>query len=1150
MLRPVGGGALRQPVAENVEYVDDPKNAIFLRGAGGIAQPQARDVQRVLRELGILTDPDIQTALLKDDAEAAARALAANPQVVEWLAREAAQRADIRDRIEVDNRRGAKPAGHIPVSEVEYIRAQRMKAQAVILQAAKRGFFADKDGNPRRLDREIQKDLFGDYVGDEKDVAMRDAYVQVKDKIEELQRAGGNTVVLGDVRATLADVGQRRLNDRADRVRARERVTNVENMFAAIGEKDAADLAAELGRALDTWGEEWDRKQAAPGAGAVPPPAGPPFTPPRAPEPPAAPAPPVSIVRPGAPAPEPPAAPTPVEDAQGLVGRLFPDVGEVDRALAEELAQRLGQVFVNDFDDLNDRQKKAAIFDVVEGFERYGLGGDVAERDGRARDDREPMDAIVEYAENLGGVGDGALGRYLGPNADAFFDRDVDQVRDNIVSRDRAERGDVAPKVVADVDLVNRALDGAGLRAIGLRGVLDRYNANPDDVTDDERNNLAQYIDDVARDNVFDPGVQRQLRDVADRIGRKERLNGAPEPVAAPEPAPSPEPETGKLDLPDIDDADIEFVRVRGRIKDDNMDAVWSIKRGDDPDRQKLDGAIDDLDKMIERYNRNGRNDKREQAQRVKDALTGVRDQMDAREQAEREAVTPEGRTQAVENIADAIADRAAELRKNRQRAKAGKIEDAADDLADALDRAEEAHNADNKEDRDAALADADDAAEVFFSEGEDGIGERVKRDIQGNRNRFQADDNRVPPMERQEGVDRVADKWEQVGRDLRAQGAEGRKKRRDFQRYLDEFDEAIDEAEAEHGKNRNKERDQNLNQAERMVEEARQLDPELADVMEEVLAGQRQRILDTPQADELFPDPYLPNRSGDPTFRDRVDGNSPEAVRLREVAAELRGQSLDSISRKVKAGEIPRIKSVKRLNAKGINGVQKLVLDDGSILILKYDKYAGSRGARAEDAGFRLAQGLGLRAPNAVALNPDDPSQERGGMVLMQYTKDLLDPDEIGIEDAQDVQGINGAVYSDLSSYTEQGLREMLGLVLLDTLMMNTDRHSGNWQFAYTADGKLRPVVIDNGFGFSNRLSSARPSGMARPEGRGADSVAKKWLRSIGEDAARAEMEQFLTRIRAHAEKMRVFDDQNDAIVRRAQWALDNLDSMVKGWR
>ena len=657
---------------------------------------------------------------------------------------------------------------------------------------------------------------------------------------------------------------------------------------------------------------------------------------------------------------------------------------------------------------------------------------DTAEQRRRRRAEREPSPAT--------------------PPGERFFDADDRRFIDDMRN---ADFSGLAPENRRALEYMVKAFDAV---------------QNGDDISDDELWAGREGAARMAGVNRGNGALTQAARYENIKDGLEEALRRRGSQVPAPAPAP-PAPK-----LPTIDEADKRFVQVRGRLRAENMDVIDEINAGKIPDREKLEGAIADLDKMIERYNRRGRAEKLGQAQRIKNALEQVLAEADAREQAEREAVTPEGRTQAVENIADAIADRAAELRKNRERAKAKKIEDAADDLADALDRAEEAHNAGNKEDRDAALLDADDAAAVFEAEGENVIGDQVKRDIQGNRNRFSEDDNRVPPMERQEGIDRVADKWEEVGRKLRAEGAAGRKKRREYQDYMDEFDDAIDEAEAENRRKDENARDQNLKNAERMVEQVRQLDPELADVMEEVLAGQRQRILDSSAGGEA-PD---------------VLGDSPRAAAVRALsdaikASGLNMQQLRSAANKTKRGEelLPGFKYVKNqsggINAR--NGTPVVEDADGRRFLIKHDNDYGDlsgNGSRAEEEVARLYRALGFAQPMVLKPHGDSDDPWLRDMFIMEFNTPEMLSEQLGVEivsvgdgDAMPAPGPNAP----------QELKEMfLQAAVANMILAQTDRHGGNYMYAKDRDGNYWPVIIDNGLMMMNAAFGRHFSSTGKP--------------------------------------------------------------------
>ena len=754
----------------------------------------------------------------------------------------------------------------------------------------------------------------------------------------------------------------------------------------------------------------------------------------------------------------------------------------------------------------------------------------------------------MQYAENLGGVGDGELGRYLGPNGEQWFGGGL--VRDNILPRQDVdgigtqERLDVwAMMVEGDIQW------GDGPPNLArVREALEKMQRGENvDGVDAAVAAAAARARAKRKDNAGQPAQAAQYRAIADAIRkagdvppdtaeqrRRRRVEREPSPATPPKPQ-----------LPTISDEDKRFAQVRGRLRAENMDVIDEINAGKIPDREKLEGAIADLDKMIERYNRRGRAEKLGQAQRVKNALEQVLAEAGARDQAEREAVTPEGRTQAVENIADAIADRAAELRKNRERAKAKKIEDAADDLADALDRAEEAHNAGNKEDRDAALFDADDAAAVFEAEGENVIGDQVKRDIQGNRNRFSEDDNRVPPMERQEGIDRVADKWEEVGRRLRAEGAAGRKKRREYQDYMDEFDDAIDEAEAENRRRDENARDQNLKNAERMVEQVRQLDPELADVMEEVLAGQRERILSTDNDVEVA----------------EIDSDSPSAQAIRAAAQLFQGSSKSDIMNMIRRGSLPdgvELDSYVGSDGGNINGKLPVLRIGGRLFLVKDDQSNGTygdEGAIAEDQVSRVYRALGFNQPLVQMINPGAANDAQRRAFLMEFT---TDPE----------------TFPDLTNVAKYGpsdpTREAFEGLLANTILAQSDRHGSNIMQGVNANGETVPVFIDNGlmlfnseYGRSKNVKRNDPStwlwvtpaGFAEGRMHGnynsLTSPAARYARGLGDrEAVKNEMVAFAQKMRDRAERLALDEDVRGFIVMRAQWIIDNSDEMAGALR
>ena len=63
------------PVATQVQFVDDAKNLMFFRGAGGVPAPTLRDMRQADASHRGIYDPDIDAAIDADDYEALAKAL-------------------------------------------------------------------------------------------------------------------------------------------------------------------------------------------------------------------------------------------------------------------------------------------------------------------------------------------------------------------------------------------------------------------------------------------------------------------------------------------------------------------------------------------------------------------------------------------------------------------------------------------------------------------------------------------------------------------------------------------------------------------------------------------------------------------------------------------------------------------------------------------------------------------------------------------------------------------------------------------------------------------------------------------------------------------------------------------------------------------
>ena len=188
-------------------------------------------------------------------------------------------------------------------------------------------------------------------------------------------------------------------------------------------------------------------------------------------------------------------------------------------------------------------------------------------------------------------------------------------------------------------------------------------------------------------------------------------------------------------------------------------------------------------------------------------------------------------------------------------------MDNAADDLADALEDAQAAHEADDKEARDRAVERAKDAADVINNNIGGDVGKRVQRDVQANRNRFDADDNQVEPMDRDEGNKKVADALAAEQDKLRKEGREGRKKARDLRDEIEGFEEAIDMAEQR--RTDEKGREAYIKTAQGVIDGVAKNNPELAEVMQEVLDGQAARVRQAPEVVDTAGDAY--RRKGRP---------------------------------------------------------------------------------------------------------------------------------------------------------------------------------------------------------------------------------------------------------------------------------------------
>jgi hypothetical protein len=526
------------------------------------------------------------------------------------------------------------------------------------------------------------------------------------------------------------------------------------------------------------------------------------------------------------------------------------------------------------------------------------------------------------------------------------------------------------------------------------------------------------------------------------------------------------------------------------------------------------------------------------------DDLQGYRDRKRIADASER------GRTEAVADVYDQIEDAARDARAKGQNAKARKLDDAADNLADALDEAEAAHAEGRKEDRDAAIQRARDAAKEI-RDAADNLGDRVLRDVDGVAKRYQADDDRVPPMDRAEGRQKVADAMAEAQRKLRGEGREGRAKARDLRDDEESFEEAIEMAERAQDE---KGREAYIATAQGVVDEVAQRDPELGAIMQEVLDGQAARI--------------RAKGSGGGGDVPEVFSDSEGAVRIRGLADALRGGwNVAQIQENIRAGKVPGAKIVDTVGGGGnINGRLPVIEFDGKRFVLKYDNDEGfdtGEGASAEDNVGRMYRALGFNMPLVHKIEPESDDPHVRDVFLMEYTK------EPGVFD-----GVNGVRMGEPYNQGTDGDGPRLTLegLIANGIMGQSDRHGSNIMHGTAADGSRVPVFIDNGLMVFNATHGSfvnnkkpfkrndegtwlthTPADMVGPHMRrerignpnslryGAQDLLKSMSRADGVSA----ITEFAERMRRTAESLDIDDDTRRFTMLRAQWVIDNADDV-----
>jgi hypothetical protein len=249
------------------------------------------------------------------------------------------------------------------------------------------------------------------------------------------------------------------------------------------------------------------------------------------------------------------------------------------------------------------------------------------------------------------------------------------------------------------------------------------------------------------------------------------------------------------------------------------------------------------------------------------------------------------------------------------------------------------------------------------------------------------------------------------------------------------------------------------------------------------------------------------------------------------------------AIEKAIWAGEIPGVKTVSRPeDYESANGISILEKDDGTKIVMKHE--AGTSNARAEESSAEFIRGVDLPAPR-VALVGDGEQR----IVLMQYAGDIegLGPGELAPR------------VPDPKKLDEDGLLEGFRVYLADNVIMNSDRHGGNMMTFTTEDGRVRSVVIDNGFSLEETSLNNRGSGRYRTpseyledeDGNVNRAAAQLWLQSRSREEAIAEIEAFSKKMLERANKMKTRDEkQKQFIQRNAKWMTDNAPGWYDAFR
>ena len=297
------------------------------------------------------------------------------------------------------------------------------------------------------------------------------------------------------------------------------------------------------------------------------------------------------------------------------------------------------------------------------------------------------------------------------------------------------------------------------------------------------------------------------------------------------------------------------------------------------------------------------------------------------------------------------------------------------------------------------------------------------------------------------------------------------------------------------------------------------------------------------------------------------TDGSDKEDKRMAEIAREFEGLRIEEL-----ANGHGDWKPYKVLSA-GINKVYLLRNAlTGEHVVIKYDddhyersggidKYFGN-GIRSEEMVAQLYRDLGFAQPAFRAVNPGDPDRKIGGVGVMEYA-------ETGFFGLADIQTHGQQPVYNIDQVIEEHRAEVLNFVIGNAIIGNTDRHGGNFMWGRDpVTGKARIVPIDNGLSIFNAAFNKAEKHQEDPlyvnplkvivgdygNFNGAGSLAKQWIKEIGNVEAERQIIEFAKRMRDRAEALEFIDSRaSQFLMTRAEYVMNNpskfIDKILNFW-